>query len=219
LGSERSDKDPSPRPLPGGEGAGGSGPRTQQADESLARSFSLAMNASTSRWGILCDVVFSSAAAAAGALLFALALHYQKTALSVVGAVIAAGPVLTCVGANLALRGARARVVRWLASLPFPVENMNAILSCFGEEFEIHFVGEMPSRDEVMEHLARVSEDVFVLEEHEDQKLILARLGVIVNKHLSQMAGWKRYERIHRVVEEALVPLHERYPIAMVRVV
>lgn len=193
--------------------------RTRQADESLARSFSLAMNAATSRWGLLCDVVYSSTAAAVGASSFGLALHYQKTGLAVLGAVIAVVPVVTCVGANLALRGARRRLVGWLASQPFPVENMNAILAGLGEEFEIHFGGEMPSREEVMEHLSRVSEDVFVLEEHEDQKLMLARLGVIVNKHLIQTAGWRRYDRMHRVVDQALVPLHGRYPIAMVRVV
>lgn len=193
--------------------------RTRQADESLARSFSLAMNASTSRWGVLCDVLFSSVAAALGTLLFAIAMHHHLTVVVAIGGMLAVVPVVTCVAANLALRGARGRVVRWLASLPFPVENMNAILACLGEEFEIHFQGEMPTREEVMEHLAGVSGDVFVLEVHEDQKQMLARLGVIVNKHLSQTAGWKRYERMHRVVELALVPLHERYPIARVRVV
>ncbi len=191
--------------------------RRRRADESVSRVFSLAMNASTSRWGVLCDVVFASVVAGLGGFVWVLARHLHRPALMVFGIALTVAPLLTCVGANIALSRARSRVVDWLTSLPFPIENLNAILVGLGEEFEIHFAGEMPSRDEVMAHLSRVSEDVFVLEVDDDRKVMLARLGVEVHKHLATIAGWMRYDRFRRVVEMSLVPLHEEHAIGLVR--
>lgn len=189
--------------------------RWQRADESVAARFSMSWNAATSRWGIAGDLVVASGCSALAALLLALAVNFHlRWAAWVLGG-LAIAPLAVYVVVNVRLRDGRRRVVSWLAGLPFPVENMNSLLAGFGEEFEVYFVRDAPGRQEVMEHLERVSEDVFVLETHEDQNMIRARLGVIVSKHNPRQAHL-RFARFTQVVERSLIPLHEAHPIERV---
>jgi hypothetical protein len=193
--------------------------RWHRADESVATRFLLSWNATTSRWGMLGDVVMASACMAVGGFFLALAAHFKLVVLAWALGAVTAAPMVACIVVNVSLLGARGKVVKWLASQPFAVENMNAILAGFGEEFEIHFAGVAPKREAVMEYLARVSDDVFVLEEHEEQAMVLARLGVIGNKHIPFRHAHVRYERFLQVVERSLGPMHEHHPIKRVLVV
>ncbi|MBI5533740.1 MAG: hypothetical protein HY898_13555 [Deltaproteobacteria bacterium] len=190
-----------------------------RAEEAVCARFSLEWNAVTSRWGALADIINAFGISAVAGLLLLLAVHWRLTAAAWALGVLAAAPILICVVANIALLGSRAKVVAWLSSLPFPVENLNAILAGFGEEFEVYFEGDAPSRDRIMEHFARVSEDVFVLETHVDQKMVRSRLGVIVSKHNPQRQAQARYSRFRLVADQALVPLHGQHAIARVLVI
>jgi hypothetical protein len=190
-----------------------------RADEAVSARFSLEWNAVTSRWGALGDIINAFGISAVAGFLLLLAVHWRLTAIAWGLGVLAAAPIPICVVINIALLGARAKVVAWLSSLPFPVENLNAILAGFGEEFELYFEGDAPTRDQVMEHFARVSEDVFVLETHADQRMVRARLGVIVSKHNPQRQAQARYSRFRLVADKSLVPLHGQHAIARVLVI
>src|SRR6185437_10826950 len=107
----------------------------QRADQSISERFTRVMNATTSRWGMLTDpsIVGLCTAPPAVACLAAVRLEAAPPAL----AALASVPVALAVVLTIALRGSRARVVSWLASVPFPVENMNAILNGLGDGLEI----------------------------------------------------------------------------------
>jgi hypothetical protein len=197
-------------------GSAEGGERRHRAGEAVARRFTLAMNAATSRWGALCDIVPAFGAAAVLGLLVAIAAHFGATALAWLLAAAALVPLVACAAANLALRDARERVIDWIASLPFPIENVNAVLAGAGEEFEVHFTGAAPSRDEVMGRFAVVSEDLLVLAVHDEQRMVRARLGILDHKHDSFRDARLRYARLLETVGRALLPLHERSPIERV---
>jgi hypothetical protein len=184
----------------------------RRANEAVASRFSLDWNAATSKWGLAADLVVASAAVSVAVFFLALSVNFGLTALAWVFAVLAAIPLVTVVVANVLLRKARSRVVAWMASLPFAVQNMNCLLAGFGEEFEVYFEGAAPARDVLMQHFSTVSDDVFVLETHEDQKMVRARLGVIVSKHNPRQAQL-RFARFTEVVERSLLPLHAQHPI------
>ena len=184
-----------------------------RAEEAICARFPLEWNAATSRWGAFADVVNAFAVAAAMGLLLVLAAHFKQTILAWIFGVLTAAPVVTCVAMNIVLLGARKETVNWLSALPFPIDNLNAVFAGFGEEFEVHFRSEVPARDVVMEQFAKVSEDVFVLATHEDQRMTRARLGVIMSKHTPQRQVYYRYRRFRQVVDRSLVALHEKHPI------
>jgi hypothetical protein len=122
------------------------------------------MNATTSRYGVLTDppIVALVTSPLVVALLAAHELSLGPLVVQVLG-VLAALPLLVAVAVSLALRGARARVVDWLAGLPFPVENMNAVLNGLGDGLEITFTDACPSSLELNAELDKVSPDAFVI--------------------------------------------------------
>lgn len=210
----------------------------QRAEESVATRFTRVMNATTSRFGVLTDppMVAICTSPLLIALLAALRLEADPAVIQALGA-LAALPLVVAVVVSLALRGARARVVAWLSGLPFPVENMNAILNGLGEGLEITFVDACPSSPELNAELDKISPDAFVTHapdvappagegaegagagrKGEGPKVIEIRIGVVDSPRNPAASNHQRFERVRALVSSVLVPLHERFKVASVRV-
>ncbi|HNS97083.1 MAG TPA: hypothetical protein PLJ27_16360 [Polyangiaceae bacterium] len=187
--------------------------------DSLAQRFSPSMNAVTSPYGILCDLTFTFAVVAAVGISTAAVFHYFPAIPGWVAIIPLAIPFLINAAAHLALCGARHRVVNWLMGVPFPVENVNAVLCGVGEQFDVTFEEAVPSRDALMQYLARASEDAYVLEIDESRRAMLARFGVVESKHNPHREAHRRFKRMQKVVSLALIPMHEEHRIERVLIV
>jgi len=207
----------------------------ERAEQSVARSFSRVMNATTSPYGTLTDppvVAFFSSLA----LIALLAAKRLDASATVVGAltILLGIPLGIAILASLALSGSRRRVVDWLATIPFSVENLNVVLNGMGEAIEVTFTGEVPKAAELNAALDAISPDCFVTrgagvseatpEEGEsgtkasDDRVVELRIGVVDSKRNPAATNYQRYERVRALVGQVLVPLHERCPIASARV-
>ena len=135
----------------------------EDAGDLVAARFSRLMNATTSPWGVLTDPPVIAVLTAPLLLTLLAAIRIDVTAgVQSVLEVLAAAPIIVAVVVGVALRGARQHVVRWLARLPFPIENMNLILNGLGEELEITFCDERPATPELNMALEQVSPSSFV---------------------------------------------------------
>jgi len=193
--------------------------RLLAASESLAPRFSWQLNAAVYRFGLLCDIIFASVCCAVMCLVWALVVQLRLPVLPRIFSILSVLPIVACVVANFKARNARDEVVRWIASQPFPVDGVTAVLAGAGESFEVFFADTAPSRDTIMACLERVSEDVFVTESEEGAKSITARFGIVDGKHNQLKGPQSRYVRMKAVVEQALVPLHAEHPIVRVLLV
>jgi hypothetical protein len=126
---------------------------------------------------------------------------------------------------QLALTGARARGVDWLAGLPFPVENLNAVLNGLGETLEITFRDAAPAPGALSAGLDRVSPECFVTSgggagdaPAGDPRCMEVRIGVVDSKQNPSGSNHTRYRRVQALVSEVLAPLADKHPIAEVRV-
>jgi hypothetical protein len=210
----------------------------QRAEESVATRFTRVMNATTSRFGVLTDppIVAICTSPLVIALIAAQRLDADPLLVQALGA-LAALPLLVAIAVSLALRGARARVVDWLAGLPFPVENMNAILNGLGEGLEITFVDACPSSPALNAELDKVSPDAFVTHapdvtqpagegaegaraggKEAEPRVIEIRIGVVDSPRNPAASNHQRFERVRALVSSVLVPLHARFKVASVRV-
>ena len=190
----------------------------KRADDSLVPHFSAAMNAATSRYGVLCDIPITFVAVAAvGTITAAIASFLPGTPIWV--ASVLAVPVLVSIGTHFALRSARKGVVHWLASLPFPIRNVNAVLSGAGESFELHFEGPPPERDVVMGFLEQATAEAFVLDSEPARKIVTARFGVMPSKLNPYGEAHARFVRMRLVIDRAIVKLHESHAIDHVLIV
>ena len=191
----------------------------QRADESVSTSFSRLMRATTSPWGMLTDPPLVAVATAVPAVAVLVARRYD-----VVGApllaleALAALPVVVALLVTLALLGARARVVDWLARAPFPVENMNAVLNGLGDNLEITFGGEVPSTERLNAELDKVHADAFVTESVAAEHRVEVRIGVVDSKRNPARSNHQRYARVTAIVDQVLAPLAGSFPIREVRV-
>ena len=188
--------------------------RRRLADESVARHLSRLMRASTSPLGVWSD---PPVIAVFGAVTVSSALWVARYATTPVPSwalwCFALLPFAVGVGATLALGGARAKVVRWLSSLPFPIGNVNGLLNGVGQNLRIRFRASRPSRDELDELLGQVHEESFALEFSEEEPEVEVRIGVLDSKFNPARANYRRYLRVQQILSRALVPLSERYPI------
>lgn len=185
------------------------------------------MNATTSRWGVLTDpgLVGVATAPFVVAVLAALRLEASPAILTALE-VVAVVPVATAVTTALALRGARARVVDWLSGLPFPVENVNAVLNGLGDGLEVSFCGAAPEVPALNVELDQVSAECFVVKAgpegrepaEGELRWLEIRIGVADSKRNPSRSNHQRFERLRAVVERVLVPLAARYPISEARV-
>jgi hypothetical protein len=187
--------------------------------ECLPERFSAGMNAATSRFGFLCDITLTFVALGIVGLLTAAAFASLPWLPGWAALVPLTIPILVNLAALLALRHGRRDVVRWLLQVPFPVENVNAVLCGSGEFFEVFFEGSMPDRGALMGYLERASEDAYVIELDEDRHVMSARFGIVESKFNPYREAHRRFVRMKSVVDRALVPLHQSHPIARVLVV
>lgn len=199
-----------------------------RAAESVAARFTRVMNAATSRWGTVTDPPILALATGVFLILLLASMRVEGAAglVPIFGALTAL-PLVVGVVVWLALLGARARVIDWLAGLPFPVENFNTVLNGLGEGLEVTFVASFPPSPELNAQLDAVSPDCFVikapaaLEPHAtatDPAMIEVRIGVIDSPRNPSASNFRRYERVRALIDAVLVPLHAKHPVAEVRI-
>lgn len=196
-----------------------------RASDSVSARFTRLMNATTSRWGMFTDpsIVGAATAPPVIALLAGLRLEASPSVILALQ-ILAATPLTVAVLLAIALMGARARVIDWLAGLPFPVENMNAVLNGLGDSLEIVFRDEAPKPPELNAALDPISSETFVTESgpenrNEDEpRWIEVRIGIVDSKRNPAATNHQRFRRVQAIVGDVLVPLAQKYPIAEVRV-
>ncbi len=201
-------------------GPGAASPKGyERADQSVSTRFSRVMRATTSPYGVLTDPPL---VALVTAVLVVVALVALRAGVSeTVGrilVVVAALPLATATATTLALSGARRRVVGWLAGLPFPVENMNAVLNGVGEGLEVVFADAAPKAADLNPELDAVHPDSFVTRAEEGESAVEIRIGVVDSKRNPAASNHARYARVQAIVERVLLPLHAKRRIVEVRV-
>ena len=194
--------------------------RLKRADESVSHRFTRIMRAATSPIGVLTDPPL---VALAEGVIVIIAVTLYNIGVLVKGQLwiiylLLALPVLAAIGVDMTLRSARARVVQWLASLPFPVENMNGLLNGVAQNLLVRFRDEPPPRTELNIELDKVHPDCFALEYDDNEPEVDVRIGVLDNKINPTSANHRRYRRVQDLVEQALIPLSEKHPIELVRI-
>ncbi len=179
------------------------------------------MNATPSRFGVWTDI--TAASVLAGALLVCGLFVVRRLSDSrslYVALALAAAPLIVSGGFSIAIRGSREVVVSWLASLPFPIENLNALLAGVSDGIEIIFEPgtDLPSRAVLQPKLEEVSDDLLLVKERPEEQLLEVRLGVIDSKRMPLRTNHQRWKRLLDVVERVLVPLSKTLPIRQVRI-
>jgi hypothetical protein len=194
-----------------------------RARESVAEHFTRFMNASTSRYGVLADLSLTSAMAS---LPLVLAMR-QSVSDGVASPFVwiwvgvALVPVFVSLGAIVSLRGAREKVVAWLAARKFPVENLNTLLVGLGDNFEVIFQDTFPASvpETLKDKLESLSETSMVSEIDEKEQKIVIQIGIFDSKHLPLRTNFQRYARFQHIIEAMLEPLHEQSSIKEVRII
>jgi hypothetical protein len=202
---------------------------TARAAESVASRFTRLMNAATSRWGVITDPPVLALATGVFLIILLASLRISAVeSLVPVFAALTAMPLVVGIVVSLALLGARSRVIDWLAGLPFPVENLNAVLNGLGDEMEITFATTCPPAAEVNALLDAVSPDAFVTKSPgmqsdaatpaDDRPILEVRIGVVDSARNPSASNFKRYERVRALIETVIVPLHARHAVVEVRI-
>ena len=193
-----------------------------EASECLAEKFTRVMNATPSPLGPFSD--FMPASILSGALVmggfFGIRRSTDASSLYVVLA-LATVPLVASALLSASLRGARAKVVAWLCTVPFPVDNLNALLAGLGDTIEIVFVpgAELPSRATLQPRFDAISDDVLLVKERPEERTVEVRLGVIDSKRLPLRTNHARWNRFVEVTEKVLVPLTRSSAIERVHVI
>lgn len=190
----------------------------KRADESVAERFSRPMNAVTSPYGYLTDYALASALAALPIVLVVRQASVGALAspLTVVFVVAGVAPIIIAVALAATLRGARDEVVSWLAGFPFTIDNVNSLLVGLTDELEISLDGDAPDRRELQGLLDAISDDALVT--IAEGTRVVVKLGVVESKFLPLKSSHQRWVRFRRVIEEFVVPLSKRVPVAGVRI-
>lgn len=190
-----------------------------RADQSISERFSRMMRATTSPFGMFTDPFVIAVPTSIGLVaLFAMMKYGAPPAAVRVVQVLVALPIVAAVVVTLALLGARGRVVGWLAGLPIPVENMNAVLNGLGESIEVTFASGCPSTPDLNARLDAIHADCFVLQASPETKVVEIRIGVVDSKRNPAATNHARYVRVQQIVDRVLVPLHAEHPIVEARV-
>lgn len=187
------------------------------AGELVAERFSRMMNATTSPAGVAGDPPVVAVATAVFLLSYLAARQSDAPeGVQQVLLVLVCVPTAVAIFVALGLLGARSRVVAWLAGLPFPLENMNAILNGLGDGLEITFKSSVPETPAVNALLDGVHPDSFVTDSKD--QMVVVRIGVVDNKRNPAVSNYRRYRRTQELVERVIIPLHKDHPIETVRV-
>ncbi|MFT3770657.1 MAG: hypothetical protein QM820_34970 [Minicystis sp.] len=184
------------------------------------------MNATTSPWGMFTDPSIVGACSAPPVIALLAAVRMEAASNVVLALkILAALPLTIAVLLALSLLGARGKVIAWLASLPFPLENLNAVLNGIGDSLVITFRGEAPAVPDPNVSLDKISAESFVTESGPEgeakageARWVDVRIGIVDSKRNPAATNWQRFARVQAIVRDVLVPLAERYPIAEVRV-
>jgi hypothetical protein len=193
-----------------------------EANECVAEKFTRVMNATPLALGPYSD--FMAASILSGALVaggfFAIRRATDASALYAVLA-LATVPLLASALLSVSLRGARAKVVAWLCSVPFAVDNLNALLAGLGDTIEIVFARgvDLPTRATLQPRLDAISDDVLLVKERPEERTVEVRLGIIDSKRLPLRTNHARWRRFVEVTEKVLVPLSQNGAIERVRIV
>jgi hypothetical protein len=180
------------------------------------------MNATPSPLGPLCDLM--AASILSGALvvggLYGIRRSTDASALNAVLA-LAAVPLVASLLLSATLRGSRAKVVRWLGTVPFPVDNLNALLAGLGDTVEIVFAPgvDLPTRATLQPRLDAVSEDMLLVKERPEEKTVEIRMGIIDSKRMPLRTNHQRWKRLVDLMEKVVVPLGQSHAIERVRIV
>jgi hypothetical protein len=194
----------------------------KEANESVAEKFTNVMNATPSSLSAFCDLAVASVLSG---LLLAVGLftirHTSDPSRLYWVFAVAAAPFLASYGLLLALRRSRHVVVGWLTTLPFPIDNMNALLAGMGDTIEVFFENgaKLPDRSTLQPKLDQVCDDVLLVKERPEERSLEIRLGVIDSKRMPFRTNHRRYRRLLDVVERVLVPLSITAPITRVLVI
>ena len=210
-----------------------SAPDRARAAESVASRFTRIMNAATSRWGVVTDPPVLALATGFFLILLLASLRISAIeSLVPVFAALTAMPVALGVIVSLSLLGARGKVIDWLAGLPFPVENLNAVLNGLGDEMEITFATSCPPAAQVNPLLDAVSPDAFVTKAPElepaptgegappapARPILEVRIGVVDSARNPSASNYQRYERVRVLIDTVLVPLHAKHAVLEIRI-
>jgi hypothetical protein len=193
-----------------------------EASESVAEKFTRVMNATPSPLGPLSDFITVSIVSSfiLGVGLFVIRHSSDPAALYAVLAATAV-PFVVCAVVSFMLHRMRANVVAWLTTLPFAVDNLNALLAGVGDTVELVFTEgtAMPARADLQPRLETVSEDVLLVKERPDERTVEIRLGVIDSKRVPLYTNHQRWKRFCEVTEKIFVPLAKQSPIERMRIV
>ena len=198
----------------------------RRAEDSVATHFTRPMNAATSPYGVATDLSMASAFAAIPIVLLvreAVDGGLGSPASIALGLLVAV-PVAGSLVIAAQLRGARGRVIDWLAAQPFPIDNVNSLLVGISDSFEVAFEPEdagtpMLAREALQKLVDRVSDDTLATGTFETERRAEIKIGVVESRRLPLRSAYLRYERFRRLVEEVLVPLHRSRPIRQLRVI
>ncbi len=186
-----------------------------RADEAVAKRFSRVMCAATSPIGMLSDPpLIGIACALSIPAAMALELYGDPSIDDRLLVGLALAPLLFWALVTFwVVRGARARVVDWLAGLPFEVGNINGLLNGVAYNLEVRFAAQVPDREVLNQALEAAHPDCFALEYSDDEPVVPIRIGVPDSKLNPVRASYRRYLRARALVDQGLIPLSERYPI------
>ena len=193
-----------------------------EASETIAEKFTRVMNATPSPLGLLSDVINASLVSA---LIIAIGLFMIRRSsdpaalYAVLGA--SAVPFAVCVIVSIKLRGTREKVVAWLTTLPFPVDNLNSLLAGLGDTVELVFAKGtvIPARADLQPRLEAVSDDILLVKERPEERTVEIRLGIIDSKRVPLYTNHQRWKRLCDVTEKVFAPLAKQSPIERMRIV
>jgi hypothetical protein len=180
------------------------------------------MRATPSPIGPWCDLTAASVLSGSFLVVGLFAIRRSSNPVSLYAVLaIAAIPAALSALLSTMLGGSRAAVVRWLSSLPFPIENVNALLAGLGDTIEVHFEpgADLPTRATLQPKLDEVSDDILLVKERPDERSLEIRLGVIDSKHMPLVTNHRRWKRLLELVDRTLVPLSKTTPIRKVLVI
>jgi hypothetical protein len=193
-----------------------------EASESVAEKFTRVMNATPSPIGPFSD--FMAASVISGAIVvvgfFGIRRSSDPSALYIVLG-LAALPLIVSGILSAMLRGSRDKVVAWLTTLPFPVDNFNALLEGTCDTVELVFARgtTLPTRATLQPRLEGVSEDVLLVKERPEEPSIEIRLGVIDSKRLPLRTNHQRWQRLLSLMDKVVLPMSKTMTIERMRIV
>jgi hypothetical protein len=190
-----------------------------RAEDGIAVRFSRVMNATPSPWGFVSDLVIAAAASSlivfAGFLVIA-RLDCPAAYVWTVFAVAAIPLVASFVVSLVLAKRSRPQVVAWLASLPFDVVNLNAVLAGAADTVEVVFAEPvanaapvtLPTRAELTPKLDAIHPGLFLVDERPEIRMISIRIGIVDSKRNPYRTNHARWVRLCTLVSAVLIPMH-----------